>query len=111
MRQSNHDCVAIFLSARRHGQGSQLAALPAGADYTDGESHVRAALDPAKQVLDLFDGVHVGLANAVNNEPASYSRFIRRAARFDSRDQNAASLRVPKRVTQFLAQILKLHPK
>src|SRR5258707_219048 len=104
MRQSNRNCVAnFFLSTCRDGQSNQLAALPAGADYTDGESHVRAALPPAKQALDLFDGVHFGLAHAVNDEAAFYSCFIRRAIRLDRGNQNAAASRVPERAAQFLA--------
>ncbi len=66
MRQPNLNCVAIFLSARRHGQGSELPTPSAGADYTDGEAHLRAALHPAKQAVDLFDRVHFGFADAVN---------------------------------------------
>src|SRR5947208_16912095 len=68
-----------------HGQGSELPTPSAGADYTDGEAHLRAALHPAKQAVDLFDRVHFGFADAVNYEPAFNSRFVRRAVRSEER--------------------------
>src|SRR5437773_6366342 len=99
MRQPNWNCVANFLSPRLHGQGSELPSLSAGADQTDGEIHIRTALHPAKQVLDLFDRVHARFAHLVNDEPTFNSRFFRGAAWFDRGNENPAALRVTERVT------------
>ena len=98
MRQPDLNCVAIFLSARRHAQGSELPTPSAGADYTDGEAHRRATLHTAKQAVDLFDRVHFGFADAVNYEPAFNSRFVRRAVGLDCGNQNTVALRVTERV-------------